>query len=67
LTDSKGSFGIGFVLGLFAGLVGLIIALCCMKDQSETRRGAVVGFSVSIVMTVIFYVIYIGAIAALYY
>lgn len=48
---NEGNYGGGFILGFLVGLIGLVIALCL--DQSETKRGAVHGFIVSIVVSTI--------------
>ena len=47
----QGSYGAGFALGFILGLVGLIIAIAI--DKPETRRGAVTGFIVSLVIGIV--------------
>ena len=47
----QGSYGAGFALGFFLGLIGLIIAMAI--DKPETRRGAVTGFIVSLVISIV--------------
>ena len=47
----EGSYWAGFALGFFLGLIGLIIAIAI--DKSETKRGAVTGFIISIVISVV--------------
>ena len=43
-----GNYALGFVLGFFLGLIGLIIAI--VMNEDETKRGGIVGFLVSIVL-----------------
>ena len=47
----QGSYGAGWALGFFLGVVGLIIALCI--DKEETKRGAIHGFVFELVVGVI--------------
>ena len=44
----KGSYGVGFLLGFFLGLIGLIIAIA--MDQEETKRGALHAFIIGLVL-----------------
>ena len=46
-----GSYGGGFALGFFLGVIGLIIAIAINKEQ--TRKGAVTGFLVSLGLSVV--------------
>lgn len=43
-----GSYGGGWALGFFLGLIGLIIGIAI--DKSETKRGAIHGFLVELVL-----------------
>ncbi len=49
--QDQGSYGAGFALGFFLGLVGLIIAIAI--DKPETRRGAATGFIVSLIISAV--------------
>jgi len=51
-----GSFGLGFAAGFFGGCIGFILVLAIAKGP-ETKRGAKIGFLVSIVIGAIFRVI----------
>ena len=55
--EDKGSFGGGFALGFFIGLIGVIVAACVGKK--DTKSGALVGFVVQfvggIILTIIIY------------
>lgn len=46
----SGSTGIGFILGFFLGIIGLIIALCL--DKPDTRTGAAIGFVVELLLSI---------------
>ena len=56
MSKYEGSYPLGFVLGFFFGLVGLIIAICAC--QFDTKRGALAGFITSIVIALIFVACY---------
>lgn len=51
-----GSFGLGFAAGFFGGCIGFLLVLAIAKGP-ETKRGAKVGFIVSIVIGAVFRVI----------
>jgi len=66
IDNPDGSFGIGFILGFFGGLIGLILALCVESLQRpKTKSGAITGFcitaGISIISTIV-YVIIIGCV-----
>ena len=48
---NEGSFWLGFLLTFALGFIGLIIALCL--NQSETKRGAIRGIIIEIILIVI--------------
>ena len=56
----NGSTAIGFIVGFFGGCIGLILVYLLTKAP-DTRRGAVIGFVVSIVLGVIFSVLVLAA------
>lgn len=51
-----GSFGLGFAAGFFGGCIGFILVLAIAKGP-ETKRGAKIGFIVSIVIGALFRII----------
>ena len=51
----EGSYGAGFALGFLLGLIGLIIGIAL--DKSETKRGAIHGFIVQLVIGVILVIV----------
>lgn len=57
--NDNSSFGAGFALGFFLGLIGLVIALCLGESGSNIRRGAGYGFLTWIIIDVIVAIIYI--------
>ena len=56
-----GSFGIGFLLGFFLGIVGILIAYFAFEDEAKTRKGAWWGFGVAMLLVIAIYVIIIAA------
>lgn len=50
-NEDEGSFWLGFILSCTLGIIGIIIALCL--NQSETKRGAIKGFVVSLIIGVV--------------
>lgn len=56
--NDNSSFGAGFALGFFLGLIGLVIALCLGESGSNIRRGAGYGFLTWIIIDVIVAIIY---------
>lgn len=65
--NDNSSFGGGFALGFFLGLVGLIIALCLGESGSNIRRGAGYGFLtwivIDVLVAIIYFVVIVGSIA----
>ena len=59
-NSSQGSYGAGWALGFFLGLIGLIIGLCI--DKSETKRGAIAGFIVAVVLSFIVTIFGVGCV-----
>ena len=65
--------GLGALLGIFLGLIGLIIGLCMYPSQSFERKtfmkGWGIAFAISVVVGIILYVAVIGSVlgAASYY
>ena len=59
-VESKKTLGV--VLGLFLGLIGLIIGVCCYQSDSYERetfmKGWVKGFVISIIIAVVIGVFY---------
>ena len=51
MSKGEGSFLAGLILGLFMNFMGLIIGIAI--DKPRTRRGAIVGFILSIVPYII--------------
>lgn len=52
ITEDVGNYGVGFILGFFLGLLGMIIAL--VLNKKETIRGAITGLVVSFVGSIFF-------------
>ena len=48
-----GSFGIGFLLGFFLGIIGVLIAYFAFEDEAATRKGAWWGFGATLILTII--------------
>ena len=48
-----GSFGIGFLLGFFLGIIGVLIAYFAFEDQAKTRKGAWWGLGVAVLISII--------------
>ena len=63
--DDNTSFGGGFLLGFFLGLIGLIIALAVGPSGSNIRRGAGYGLLTWVIIDVIIGIIYFVFIAIL--
>ena len=55
--ELEGSIGIGFLLGFFLSLIGVLIAYAL--DKKRTIKGAWIGFLVSIGGGLIFVIFYI--------
>lgn len=51
--QDQGSFGTGFVLGMFCGCIALIWSLASRNAKPETKRGVLVGFAVGVVLGMI--------------
>lgn len=49
-TSTGGSYWVGFLLGLFLGIIGLLIAY--FKKEDETLRGAIHSFIVSLIVSI---------------
>lgn len=60
-SGGDGSFGIGFVLGFFVGLIGVLIAYLAFEDEKDTIRGAWWGFGVSAIIGIIIVVAVLAA------
>ena len=62
--------GIGVLLGLFLGLIGLIIGLCLYPANTEERstflKGWVLAFVIEIIAIIFLYVFVIGATVSMY-
>lgn len=62
MEESGGSWGAGFILGFFVGLIGLVIAIAI--DKPDTKKGAIVGFVsgifVVLIVIVLFFVVIVG-------
>jgi hypothetical protein len=58
-----GSFGIGFVLGFFLGLIGVLIAYLAFEDETKTIKGSWWGFGVWAIIVIITVVAVIAAAA----
>jgi hypothetical protein len=52
-----GSFGSGFVFGLFCGCLAFLYSLWSDSMGSETKRGVKVGFAIHFVLGLIFRII----------
>lgn len=59
--DSEGSFGIGFLLGFFLGLIGVIIAYVAFEGEKKTRKGAWWGLITTLLLTLILVIIIAAA------
>lgn len=59
------SFGGGFALGFFLGLIGLLIALAIGPSGSNIRRGAGYGLLTWVILDIVFGIIYFVFIATM--
>lgn len=58
--EDNGSMLIGGLLGFFLGCIGLIVALFVL-NKPDTKKGAFIGFGLSVVMGLCFGGLAIGA------
>ncbi len=59
--NDDGNSAIGFLLGFFLGLIGVLIAYLAFKDESKTIRGAWWGFGVAALLSIILIVVVLAA------
>ncbi len=65
----ESKFGIGILLGLFLGIIGLVIGLCIYPENSYSRKTFIKGWAwafcvcigIVILIFLIFYILYINA------
>ena len=69
-SDGTSKKGLGFVLGFFLGLIGLIIGLCMYDSTSVERKtfmkGWLISFIISIALSVIGVIIYFAALGSVF-
>ena len=60
--------GIGVLMGLFLGVIGLIIGLCLYPANTESRKtflkGWGISFAIAFVLVIVIYIIILGAVFA---
>lgn len=63
MDNSKNKKTVGVLLGLFLGLLGLLIGICFYPYNSEERKtfmsGWLIGFVISLLIGVIFIILYL--------
>lgn len=61
--------GIGFLLGFFLGIIGLIIGICMYESDSTERKtfikGWLIAFIIGMVLSVISVIIYFAALGSI--
>ena len=50
--------GLGFVLGLFLGVIGLIIGIFMLQQNEYERKTFIKGWVISLVISIVFVVVY---------
>ena len=64
-TDGESKTGAGFLMGLFLGIIGLIIGICIYPSESKERKtfvdGWITSFIISIIIGVFIWVIIAGS------
>lgn len=61
MAKPTGSSGLGFLMGFFLGVIGVLIAYLAFKDEPATIKGSWWGFGVSLLLIIIIYAIIIAA------
>jgi hypothetical protein len=56
--SSDGSFGIGFALGFVLGFLGVVVAYLAFKDEAQTIKGSWYGAGVSVLLSIVFLILY---------
>ena len=59
--DPDGSVGIGFLLGFFAGAIGVLVAYLAFKEEKKTIKGAWYGLLASVALSLILVLIVLAA------
>jgi uncharacterized membrane protein YvbJ len=52
--------GMGILLGLFLGIIGLIIGLCLFKENTVARKTFIKSWAITFAVTVVIYIIVIA-------
>lgn len=68
---SQSKAGMGVLLGLFLGLIGLVIGLCIYPDNTVSRQTFIkawaITFGVSVGVSILLSIVYFAVFASIYY